>query len=75
MAPHIEEYKQIPARGDTSSGTWVEVPNSDHLTNDPSLSTLICHLGVKLNPDKYREVRDHYGPVCDTMKKLSTLKR
>lgn len=67
MAPHIEEFRLLSAKGDESHGRWEVVPNSEHRTNDMSLSTLLCHAAVKLVPKKFREVDDRSGAVCDGM--------
>lgn len=75
MAPHIEEFRLLSTKGDESHGRWEVIPNSEHRTNDVSLSTLLCHAAVKLAPKKFREADDQLGAVCDEMRKPDETKK
>ncbi|OGZ27981.1 MAG: hypothetical protein A2427_01435 [Candidatus Nealsonbacteria bacterium RIFOXYC1_FULL_40_7] len=58
MAPHIEQY--MP-----SYDIWLTLAETHHSTHDDSPAIRKIHDLAATNPQKYRELGDELGPVCD----------
>ncbi len=70
MAPHAQEFtgEYRHDLGDMQIGAiYKDVPNTQHFTGDDTANAQRAHELITDDPDKYREVADWAGPVCDGM--------
>lgn len=77
MVPHVEEFtgKYQHDLGDMATGgIYTEVPGTSHATGDQTEEAKKAHQLVQQDAEKYREVADELGSVCDEIRKPQQLK-